>query len=161
MMRIKNGTWYGVAFVFLLLDQMSKYLALDKLKLYRSHPVFPGLNWTLTYNSGSAFGFLNQSTVWWHPHLFTLFGIAMSCGLMVWIATCKTKEKWELFALSCILSGAIGNVIDRVRFGYVIDFIHVYYKQHSFPIFNIADSMICIGAGLLFIISYKKPSLFK
>lgn len=158
MMRIKNGMWYGVALVLLLVDQISKYLALHQLSLYHSQPIFPGLNWTLTYNSGSAFGFLNQSTVWWHPHVFTLFGIVMSAGLIAWIALCKTKAKWELFALACILSGAIGNVIDRVRFGYVIDFIHVYYKQHSFPIFNIADSLICIGAGLLFIMSSKKSS---
>ncbi len=154
-MRMKNKIWYGVTIVLIALDQGSKYLALHALTLYRPVSVFPGLNWTLTYNSGSAFGFLNQSAVWWHAYLFTAFGILMSLGLVVWMALCKSREKLELLALACILSGALGNVVDRLRLGYVVDFIQVYYKTHSFPVFNVADSTICIGAFLLFFISGK------
>lgn len=152
---MKNWIWYGVTALLIALDQASKYVAVQSLTMYRPLSVFPGLHWTLTYNSGSAFGFLNQSAVWWHPYVFTVFGVVMSMGLVVWMALCKAKNKLELLALSCILSGAIGNVIDRVRLGFVVDFIQVYYKSHSFPVFNIADSTICIGACLLFFVSSK------
>lgn len=150
---MKKWAWYAVTIFLIALDQTTKYIALQALPLYHPKPVLPCLNWTLTFNSGFAFGFLNQSKVWWHPYILTTFGIAMSLGLIVWMALCQSKNKLELLALAFILSGALGNVMDRLRFGYVIDFIQVYYKNHYFPVFNIADSAICIGAVLLFMTS--------
>ncbi len=152
----KNWLWYVLAIVLIVCDQSSKWWAIHSLPLYQPMTVFPGLNWTLMFNSGSAFGFLNQSNVSWYSHLFTAFGLLMSVGLIIWMALCKTKEKIELLALSFILSGALGNVIDRIQFGYVIDFIQVYYGEHYFPVFNIADSAICVGALLLFFANHKK-----
>lgn len=150
---MKKWVWYALTILLIAFDQITKYIALQTLPLYRPKPVFPCLNWTLTFNSGSAFGFLNQSKVWWHPYLLTSFGIAMSLGLIVWLVLCKSKKKLELLALALILSGAMGNVLDRLHLGYVIDFIQVYYRDHYFPVFNIADSAICIGAVLLFMTS--------
>lgn len=152
---MKNWKWYGLALGLLFCDQISKAVALHSLPLYQPSTVIPGLNWTLMYNPGSAFGFLSQSDVWWYSYMFTAFGILMSAGLIIWIALCKGKNKLELVALSCILSGAVGNVVDRIRLGHVIDFIQIYYKEHYFPVFNIADSAICIGAILLFIASQE------
>ncbi len=145
--------WYLCCSVLIVCDQISKFWALHALTPYQARAVFPGLNWTLLFNSGSAFGFLNQSGVWWHQYGLTAFGIVMSAGLIVWIARSKTKSHLELLALTMVLSGALGNVIDRLRFGYVVDFIQVYYKSHYFPVFNLADSAICVGAGLLFLAS--------
>lgn len=150
---MKNWKWYVLALGLLFCDQISKGVALHNLPLYQPMTVIPGLNWTLMYNPGSAFGFLSQSDVWWYSTMFTTFGILMSVGLVIWIALCKGKNKLELIALSCILSGAVGNVVDRIRLGHVIDFIQIYYKEHYFPVFNIADSAICIGAVLLFLAS--------
>jgi signal peptidase II len=152
----KNWIWYALTLVLIACDQSSKWLAIHTLTLYQAHAVFPGLNWTLMLNSGAAFGFLSQSNVAWYPVLFTAFGLLMSVGLIVWMALCKAKQRLELLALSCILSGALGNVIDRMRFGHVIDFIQVYYGEHYFPVFNIADSTICVGAVLLFFASHEK-----
>ena len=152
---MKNWKWYVLALFLLFCDQLSKGVALNSLPLYQPMTVIPGLNWTLMYNPGSAFGFLSQSDVWWHSYMFTAFGILMSVGLVIWIALCKRKNKLELVALSCILSGAVGNVVDRIRLGHVIDFIQIYYKEHYFPVFNIADSAICIGAILLFLASQE------
>ncbi|MGV3739882.1 MAG: signal peptidase II [Gammaproteobacteria bacterium] len=152
----KNWIWFVVAVLLIICDQASKLLALETLPIYSPIRVFPGLNWTLMFNSGSAFGFLNQSNVWWYSYVFTGFGLLMSLGLIIWMILCKPKEKIELFALACILSGALGNVIDRLRFGHVIDFIQIYWYDHYFPVFNIADSAICIGAVLLFITGHKK-----
>ena len=152
----KNWKWFVVAILLVIVDQVSKLIALRTLPIYQPVPVFPGLNWALMFNTGSAFGFLNQSEPGWYSYIFTGFGLLMSLGLIIWMALNKPKEKIELFALACILSGALGNVIDRLQFGYVVDFIQLYWYEHSFPVFNIADSAICIGAVLLFVNGSKK-----
>lgn len=152
----KNGLWYVLAIALIICDQGSKWLAMHYIPIYQPQIVFPGLNWTLMYNTGSAFGFLNQSTVGWYAYAFTGFGVLMSIGLMIWIALCKSTEKLELLALTCILSGALGNVFDRIQFGHVIDFIQIHFGEHYFPVFNFADSAICIGAVLLFFANHKK-----
>ena len=153
---MKNWVWYGVAIILIACDQGSKWLALHHLAPYQPMTVFPGLNWTLMYNSGSAFGLFNQTTVWLLPYLFIGFGLSMSVILIIWMARCATEKKLELLALSCILSGAVGNVVDRIRFRYVIDFIQVFFDNHYFPVFNIADSAICVGAVLLLFASREK-----
>lgn len=152
----KNWLWYALAVILIACDQGSKWVAGYHLSLYQPQTVFPGLNWTLMYNTGSAFGFLNQSAVGWYSYVFTGFGLLMSIGLIVWMAKCKSTQKLELLALSCILSGALGNVLDRLQFGHVIDFIQIYYGEHYFPVFNLADSAICLGAVLLFFANHKK-----
>ena len=146
---MKNWMWLLLAALLLGVDQASKLWALHALAPYQPLSLFPGVDLTLAFNSGSAFGFLSQSGSW-HQLFFTCFSLVMSAGLVVWIAMTNPCAKLQLFALSLVLSGALGNVIDRLRLGYVIDFIDVYVKTHHWPVFNIADSAICIGAFLLF-----------
>lgn len=146
---MKNLKWLVWALIFLSIDQGTKCLAIEHLNHYQSVAVFPGFNWTLVFNSGSAFGFLSQSGRW-HHYVFTLFGLLMTVVLTIWIGFFASKDKWELLGLSLILSGAVGNVIDRLRLGSVIDFIDLYYKNYHWPVFNIADCAICIGAVILF-----------
>lgn len=153
---MKKWIWFGLAGLLLICDQATKWLALHHLPPYQPMTVIPGLNWALMFNTGSAFGFFSQSTVWWHPYVFSTFGIVMSVGLCIWMVLSKSQDKLELLALACVLSGALGNVIDRLRLGYVIDFIQIYFNEHYFPVFNIADSAICVGAILLFFVSHKK-----
>ncbi|MCR9191578.1 MAG: signal peptidase II [Gammaproteobacteria bacterium] len=146
----KKWVWFLLCAVFVALDQATKFWVYHALDLYQSVAVFPGLNWTLVLNPGSAFGFLSHHDGHWHHYLFVGFGVLMSLGLIIWMGVIAAKSKLELLAVTLVLSGAIGNVIDRLRLGYVIDFIDVYYKNHHWWIFNVADSAICVGAVLLF-----------
>lgn len=144
--------WYAIliCFVALLLDQASKYWMMQHLMAYRPRPIFPMLNFTLAFNSGSAFSFLSKAGAW-HHWFFVVFGISMSIFLCVWLARLPRHARLEMISVSLILSGAIGNLIDRLRFGHVVDFIQVYYKAFYWPVFNVADSCICLGAFLLFL----------
>ncbi|PJD90793.1 MAG: signal peptidase II [Legionella sp.] len=152
---MQKWTWFMVCLLFIGLDQATKLWTLHCLDLYQSVAIFPGLHWTLVFNTGSAFGFLSHSGAW-PQHLFTAFGLLMSLGLTFWIVKTPLKATRELLALTLILSGALGNVIDRIRLGYVVDFIDVYYKTHHWPVFNVADSAICVGAILLFFSTNNK-----
>lgn len=143
--------WYGfsICLVVILLDQISKYWVLKNLIAYQPLKIIPMLNLTLAYNTGSAFSFLSNSGDW-HRWFFTGFSSLMSIVLMVWMIRLPTRATLQLIGLSLILGGAVGNLIDRVLLGHVIDFIDVYYQTHHWPVFNIADSAICVGAVLLF-----------
>ncbi len=139
-----------ICLIMLLLDQASKYWMMQHLMAYRPNPICPMLNFTLAFNSGSAFSFLSQTGVW-HHWFFVIFGISMSVLLCLWLMRLPTHARTEILSVSLILSGAVGNLIDRLRFGHVIDFIQVYYKTYYWPVFNVADSCICVGAFLLFL----------
>lgn len=136
--------------IFLTIDQLTKFWMLTHLTAYHPQPIVPMLNFTLAFNSGSAFSFLSQAGGW-HHWFFVVFSLCMIFMLCLWIYRLPLAARCQRFFLALILSGAIGNLIDRLRIGYVIDFIQVYYKTFYWPIFNIADSCICIGAfGLAF-----------
>ncbi len=147
---MKKWPWFIITFVLVVLDQASKYWASMVLLPYRSVAVAPMLNLTLAYNSGAAFSFLSGAGEW-HRWAFAGFSAVMSVVLIVVIIRLAPSLRLQLLAFSLILGGAIGNLIDRVVSGYVIDFIDVYYKNHHWPVFNLADSAICLGAFLLFI----------
>jgi signal peptidase II len=147
---MRKWAWFSLALLMILLDQLSKYWALVQLTMYQPVVVFPVLNWTLAYNSGAAFSFLHQAGEW-HRWLFAGFSAVMSMVLFGAIWLTESTKRVQLLALSLILGGAVGNLIDRVSMGYVIDFIQVHYKNYYWPVFNIADSVICIGALLLLI----------
>ena len=138
-----------IALVVVLTDQASKYWASQVLILYHPEPVFSMLNMTLAYNTGAAFSFLRDAGDWprW---AFAGFSAVMSIIIVVVILRLPSRNRWQLLAFSLILGGAIGNLIDRVYLGHVIDFIEVYYHRFHWPVFNLADSAICIGAFLLF-----------
>lgn len=136
-----------IAVVVLVLDQASKLLAIEVLA---GPPVavLPFFNLNLTFNTGAAFGFLNQAGGW-QKWLFIAISGTISVVIVFMIRSLARRDLQTAVALSMILGGAVGNLIDRVRLGYVIDFIQLYYKTWSWPVFNIADTAIFIGAVLL------------
>lgn len=145
---MRKWKWYLISLLVIVADQLSKYLAMHLLLPYQSLSLLPILNFTLAYNTGAAFSFLSGAGNW-HLWFFMGFSIIVSTIIIFWIIRLPNKEKLQLSALSLILGGAIGNLIDRFHFGYVVDFIDVYYKNYHWPIFNIADSAITVGAILL------------
>lgn len=136
-----------IAVIVLLLDQLSKWSALSHLRVGIPEPVLPFFNWLLLFNPGAAFSFLAQSSGW-QRWFFTVIGIAAAIYI-VWLLYKNQTDKLLCFALSLILGGAIGNVLDRIMYGAVVDFIDLHYSNWHWPAFNIADSAICIGAALI------------
>ncbi len=136
-----------IAVVTLLLDQLSKWSALSNLQLGVPEPVLPFMNWLLLFNPGAAFSFLAQSSGW-QRWFFTVLGLAAS-AYIVWLLRESLGDKMLCWALSLILGGALGSVLDRIMFGAVVDFIDLHYANWHWPAFNIADSAICIGAALI------------
>ncbi len=152
---MKKWPWFVFSVVVMVFDQASKYWAFKTFIPYQPESVMPMLNFTLAYNTGAAFSFLS-GTGDWHRWLFTSFSAVMSVILIVWIIRLPQKATLELTGLSLILAGALGNLIDRLLLGHVIDFIDVHYAHYHWPAFNIADSAICIGALFLLIDMFKK-----
>lgn len=154
-----NLIWCWLSVCIILVDQCSKYMVLHALTLYQSIAVFPFFNLTLLHNTGAAFSFLSQqpSLAFW---TFSAIAIVMSLLILVWLYGLPLEHKRIAWALSLVLGGALGNLIDRLHYGYVIDFLDVYYQNWHFPAFNIADSAISIGAVLLCAgLFFKKSAL--
>jgi signal peptidase II len=146
-----------ISAVIIVLDQVTKWLMVSWLALYETVAVMPYLNLTMAHNYGAAFSFLAQAGRW-QRWFFIVLAIAISIILIVWLAKLKPHAKLEAISLSLILGGAIGNVIDRIVYGYVVDFLDVYIGSSHWPAFNVADSAICIGAVLLILDSFKSES---
>ena len=142
------------------LDQASKLWILDNLALYQDINIFPFFDITYVQNPGAAFSFLSDAGGW-QRWFFTGIALVISTLLVYWIVKTPTQQKLLLSSYSLILGGAIGNVVDRISYGYVVDFLHFYYQGWSFPAFNIADVAISCGAALLIleaILDHKKQS---
>ncbi|MDF1646976.1 MAG: signal peptidase II [Legionellaceae bacterium] len=148
---MKKVTALLLSVLVVLCDQLTKYWAMTHLIPYESVSVFPTLSWTLAFNSGSAFSFLAEAGSW-HTWFFLGFSAVVSVGLVIWIIRLETRLFTQMLALALILGGAVGNLIDRIRMGYVIDFIDIYYQTHHWPVFNLADSAICLGGVWLAIL---------
>lgn len=149
-MRNSSLNWLWLSVLVIILDQITKYLVTHNLQLYQVDPVMPGLNLTLVHNVGAAFSFLSGAGGW-QRWFFVALSSIVSIGIVVWLARTPGSQRWLAGSLSLILGGAIGNLIDRVRFGYVVDFIDVYFQQWHWYTFNAADSAISIGAVILVI----------
>jgi signal peptidase II len=147
---MKKAVFFSLSLLVILLDQLSKHWALVNLADHATLKLIPILNLTLVYNTGAAFSFLS-STGNWHQWFFTIFSITMSIVLTVWLIRLPKKQNLQMLAVSLILGGAIGNLIDRLTLGHVVDFIEFYYKNHHWFVFNIADAAISAGAVFLFI----------
>lgn len=153
---MKKWYWLVLSLAVLLIDQLSKTWMAAHLIPYQPEPLFSMFNLTLAYNTGAAFSFLS-STGSWHRWFFAGFSLIMSLFLIIWLIRLSPKAKLQSLAVSLILGGAIGNLYDRASLGHVIDFIDLYYKNHHWPVFNLADSAICLGAFLLIIDLCKNP----
>lgn len=146
---------YLVSFVIVVLDQITKLLADANLILNQSKiEVFSWFNITLHYNPGAAFSFLSDAGGW-QRWFFTIISLVVSVILCVWLYRLSREEKLLSWSLALILGGAVGNLIDRVAYGHVIDFIQWHYKGSYFPTFNIADAAISVGAALLLISTFQ------
>ncbi len=144
---------FALSILVIVLDQFSKYWVLHHLIPYQPREICPGLQLTLAYNTGAAFSFLAQTGAW-HTWFFMLLGSSLSCVLMILLWRLPPSARQHRIALSLILGGAIGNLIDRALMGHVIDFIDVYYKTSHWPVFNLADSAICCGA-ILYVVNFS------
>jgi len=148
--------WLWLSVVIVVLDQLTKQLVELNLSLYDVIPLIPSLNLTLAYNEGDAFSFLSDQGGW-QRWFFSGLALLVSLVLVGWLAKLK-NERLLAVTLALIIGGAVGNLIDRVLFGHVIDFIDVYVQQWHWPAFNVADSAITIGVVLMFVDAFRGAS---
>lgn len=136
--------WLWLAFLVLAIDLLSKYWVMDSFALYESMKLLPFFNFTYVHNTGAAFSVFEGQR-------WPLIAVAvLICSFLSFMLYRTAKESWMVNIAYClIIGGAIGNLVDRLVHGYVIDFLHFYIKDWHYPVFNIADVAICIGAGLI------------
>lgn len=146
--RNNGWIWLLLSLVIIALDQWTKLLAVEHLPYATPQAVLPSLNWTLVHNYGGAFSFLSDHSGWQRWFFLVLAG-GITIALLEWLRRTPARL-WPLcLPLALLIGGAIGNLIDRVYLGYVIDFIQVYWREWAWPAFNIADSGITVGIVLL------------
>jgi signal peptidase II len=149
---MKEGSgwrWLPLTVIVIVIDQITKLMIVRHFDFGERYQLLPVLDLTLAFNTGAAFSFLADASGW-QRWFFAALAIGVGGILVVWLRRLGARTQWLLAcALSLILAGAIGNVIDRIRLGHVVDFVLVYWKNHLFPAFNVADSAITVGAVLL------------
>ena len=145
--------WLWVSLLIIILDQATKQVAESLLMPHQAVNLLPFFDWYLTYNTVAAFSFLANAGGW-QRWLFTIIAVVMSVLIVQWIRKLPAEDTLAAIALSLILGGAIGNLIDRVVLGHVIDYIQVWLGSYPFPAFNIADAAISVGAVLLILSSF-------
>jgi signal peptidase II len=138
----------ALAALVLVLDQMSKLAVLRLIEPYQTIPVIPGFNLTLAFNRGASFSFLADAGGW-QRWLFSAISVAASVVIVVLLRRTAPGDRLNGIGLSLVLGGAVGNLIDRLWLGRVVDFLDVYYGTAHWPAFNVADSAITVGAALL------------
>lgn len=144
------GPWLGLAAIVILLDQISKAMIQRSLAFGVTHTITPWFDIVHAHNPGAAFSFLENASGW-QRWLFTALGIGAAV-FIVWMLRRHSQQTLFALALALIMGGALGNVIDRLWHGYVIDFIQVHWRRvYYFPAFNLADSAITLGATFLII----------
>ena len=146
--------WLWLSGLVIVLDQLTKLWASSGLSYGEPVAILPSFNLTLMFNTGAAFSFLNHAGGW-QRWLFTLIAIAVSAVLLLWLRRLNRSQRWLAVALALILGGALGNLIDRLYLGHVIDFVDVYYGSWHWPAFNVADSSIFVGVVMLIIDSLR------
>ena len=137
--------WFGAALALVVVDQATKAWASSELIYAQPNEIFSWLNITLHHNEGAAFSFLSDAGGW-QRYFFTGIAVGVSVVITLWMLRLTQEEYFLGWALALVLSGAVGNGIDRVVLGYVVDFISVHWQNWYFPTFNIADSCITLGA---------------
>jgi len=146
---VKNIRYLAVIVLGIIIDQYAKFYAMQSLIFGKPQGVVPYFNWSLNYNKGIAFGLLSQYETLVQIGLIGMV-IAMIIAMTLWLRILiNERSSWQAFSVALIIAGAIGNVIDRIRLGHVVDFIDFYIGNWHWPTFNIADSFICIGAAIL------------
>jgi signal peptidase II len=152
--------WLWLSLVVLVLDQLSKWWVLAALEPFQVVELVPNLNLTLLFNTGAAFSILADAGGW-QRWLFAGFAVAVTLVLLIWLLRLRPDERWLAAGLALIIGGAVGNLIDRMLYGHVVDFVQVYLPFLPFaifnpwPAFNVADSAISVGVVLLLIESFR------
>ncbi len=149
-LSLKNLSWLLISIGIIAFDQLTKFYFNQHLQLGQSVDLLPVFSWTLAYNYGAAFSFLHDAGGW-QRWFFAAIALVVCTGLVVWLTRLSANTKFLALAIALLLGGAIGNVYDRISYGYVIDFIHVHYQTWHFPVFNLADCAITVGAIMLII----------
>jgi signal peptidase II len=154
--------WLLLSATIIALDLWTKSIALSQLELHRSVTAIEGvLDWTLTYNTGAAFSFLSDASGW-QRWFFSALALGVSSLLTFWLTRIPRSDWRQALPFALIVGGALGNLVDRVRYGHVVDFIDAYWNGHHWPAFNIADSAIvggAIGLALFTILMPGKPKI--
>ncbi|QDP02046.1 signal peptidase II [Thalassotalea sp. PS06] len=140
--------WLWLAVLMIIVDQVTKQWVVASMDLYQSIDILPFFNLTYVHNTGAAFSFLADAGGW-QRWFFSAIAVGVSTLLVIWMAKAKPEERLICISYALIISGALGNLIDRLAFGYVIDFLDFHLAGHSWPAFNIADSAIFVGAALM------------
>lgn len=152
---VSASGWLWLSAVVIVVDQVTKLWVIANFDLYDSRYIFEYLNLTRLHNTGAAFSFLAGASGW-QRWFFIFLGIGVSVFIMAWLRKLPPRgQGWLAAGLALILGGALGNVIDRAVYGYVVDFLHFHYKDAYFPAFNAADSAITAGAICLIIDAIK------
>ena len=139
-----------IVLAVLVLDQASKSVISSQMALGQSSPVVPGLlSITLVHNTGMAFGILSAQTIPFKTVMVTLLSLAALTAVAIYALNTPAHQTLTRWGLAFVLGGALGTIIDRIRLGYVVDFVDVFYRGSHWPAFNIADTAICTGVGLL------------
>lgn len=154
--RFGRLRWLWLSLLVFVLDQASKIYFESELNLYQQIVVIPDyFSWTLAYNTGAAFSFLADAAGW-QRWFFAAIAVGVSIVLVIWLKRLRADETWLALALALVLGGALGNLLDRVVYGHVVDFILVHWQQRwYFPAFNLADSAITVGALILALDMFK------
>ena len=147
--------WILVALFIVVLDQASKWIVCRQLLLHQPVVIFPFFSLFLTYNTGAAFSLFSQAAGW-QRWLLIATSVIVIVAILFWLRRLPRQSCLLPLALMLVLGGAIGNLIDRMTLGYVIDFLLLHWQQWQWPVFNIADSAICLGTGLLGLQLLKK-----
>ena len=139
------------------LDQLTKFLVVSSLSLYEQIEVIPGFfNLVYVTNPGAAFSMLADIDSPWRHYFFVIVGFLALVFLTIYWFQLRQRAPMQGLAIALIAGGALGNLVDRLRTGAVIDFIDLYWRAYHWPAFNIADSAICIGVGLFLVLSFKE-----
>lgn len=151
--RLSPAKYLLLALAVLVLDQLSKWWVLSNYQPYEVQSLLPVFNMTLVFNKGAAFSFLSDAGGW-QRWFFTALSSLVSIVLLVWLTRLRSDERMTAASLALILGGALGNLLDRVRLGQVVDFLDFYWQHWHWPAFNLADSAITIGVVLMLLASW-------
>ncbi|RUM52139.1 MAG: signal peptidase II [Methylococcus sp.] len=148
--------WFLLSLLVLIVDQVSKMTVSSSMHLYESIALVPSFQLTYVHNSGAAFSFLSDAGGW-QRWFFIALSSVVSVLISIWLVRLPTVLRWQAAGLALVLGGAVGNLVDRVLYGYVIDFLDIYYRSWHWPAFNVADAAITIGAVILLVDSFRNP----
>jgi signal peptidase II len=150
--------WLWLSVLVVVADQVTKIWISGALRPYELVPVIDGFfNLTLAFNTGAAFSFLAQGGGW-QRWLLSGLAVVVTIVLVVWLTRLGRHERWTAAALSLVIGGAVGNLLDRLRLGHVVDFLDFYLGSWHWPAFNVADSAIVVGVAILLLASFRRPA---